>query len=43
MAISNGSSEYNVEQHKGMGLVNQIFKEENMRQLKGNLGIGEIN
>ncbi|XP_071563243.1 amidophosphoribosyltransferase isoform X1 [Temnothorax nylanderi] len=26
--------------HKGMGLINNIFNDENMRKLKGNLGIG---
>lgn len=26
--------------HKGMGMINNIFNDENMRKLKGNLGIG---
>ena len=25
-----------------MGLVNEVFKEENLRELKGNLGVGHV-
>ena len=32
----------NIESHKGMGLVGEVFKEEDLRRLKGNLGIGHV-
>ena len=32
----------NMHVHRGMGLVNEVFKEENLRELKGNLGIGHV-
>ncbi len=32
----------NVYEHKGMGLVSQVFKEENMQRLPGNLAIGHV-
>ena len=39
---STGDDKYKVHSHKGMGLVNQVFKEElTLAKLKGNLGLGE--
>ena len=32
----------NTESHKGMGLVGEVYKEEDLRRLKGNLGIGHV-
>lgn len=32
----------NIESHKGMGLVSEVFKEEDLQKLKGNLGIGHV-
>lgn len=34
-----GDNEFNIQ--KGMGLVSQIFKENQLLHLKGNLGIGQ--
>ena len=38
IATSDGTMAYS---HKGMGLVAQVFNEENLRPLKGHLGIGQ--
>ncbi|XP_049885568.1 amidophosphoribosyltransferase-like isoform X1 [Pectinophora gossypiella] len=38
ITTSEGKSAFNT--HKGMGLINNIFNDEAMRKLKGNLGIG---
>jgi len=38
IATSDGNMAYS---HKGMGLVAQVFNEENLRPLKGHLGIGQ--
>jgi len=44
IVTSFGQDVYQMAQHKGMGLVGQVFKEENiLKPLKGNLGIGEYN
>ncbi len=32
----------NIASHKGMGLVSEVFKEENLHSLHGNLGIGHV-
>ena len=32
----------NVDVHKGMGLVNEVFKENTLSSLKGNLGVGHV-
>lgn len=32
----------NMSVHKGMGLVHEVFKEDTLRNLKGNLGIGHV-
>src|SRR5699024_9558304 len=32
----------NIDSHKGMGLVSEVFKEENLHSLHGNLGIGHV-
>lgn len=32
----------NMNAHKGMGLVNEVFKEETLNNLHGNLGIGHV-
>ncbi|MBQ2744407.1 MAG: amidophosphoribosyltransferase [Lachnospiraceae bacterium] len=32
----------NVDVYKGMGLVNEVFKESNLSSLKGNLGVGHV-
>ncbi len=32
----------NMETKKGMGLVNEVFKEKTLKELKGNLGIGHV-
>lgn len=32
----------NVDVHKGMGLVNEVFKESTINSLKGNLGVGHV-
>lgn len=32
----------NMDVHKGMGLVNEVFKEDVLKNLKGNLGIGHV-
>lgn len=32
----------NIESYKGMGLVSEVFKEENLSKLHGNLGIGHV-
>lgn len=32
----------NIDSHKGMGLVGEVFKEEDLHRLKGNLGIGHV-
>ncbi len=31
-----------VSSHKGMGLVNEVFAEENLNQLRGNIGVGHV-
>ncbi len=38
---SQGHDAYSFAQHKGMGLVSQVFKDEEIRKLKGNLAIGK--
>lgn len=40
VATSEGHNNFHV--HKGMGLVRNVFNNENMARLKGNLGIGHI-
>ncbi|KAG7303869.1 hypothetical protein JYU34_010771 [Plutella xylostella] len=40
IVTSEGKSARTFNQHKGMGLINNIFNDEAMRKLKGNLGIG---
>lgn len=35
-------SKGNIDCHKGMGLVGEVFKEENLQRLTGNLGIGHV-
>ena len=40
LVTSYGDDAYQVSQYKGMGLVNQVFKEEHLVKLKGNVGIG---
>ena len=42
IVTSTGSDAYSFFQHKGMGLVSQIFKEDVLPKLKGNLGIGKL-
>lgn len=37
-----GGSKGNINAHKGMGLVNEVFKEEILDGLHGNLGIGHV-
>ena len=32
----------NMNVHKGMGLVQEVFKEHTLQELKGNLGIGHV-
>lgn len=32
----------NIRVHRGMGLVSEVFKEETLRDLKGNLGVGHV-
>lgn len=32
----------NMNAHKGMGLVNEVFKEETLNNLHGNLGVGHV-
>lgn len=32
----------NIQIHKGMGLVQEVFKEQTLKELKGNLGIGHV-
>lgn len=39
LAVMNGP---NLSYHRGMGLVSEIFEEENIRSLKGNIGIGHV-
>ncbi|XP_068628732.1 amidophosphoribosyltransferase-like isoform X3 [Battus philenor] len=40
IVTSEGKSARTFNSHKGMGLINNIFNDEAMRKLKGNLGIG---
>jgi hypothetical protein len=40
IVTSEGTSARTFNSHKGMGLINNIFNDEAMRKLKGNLGIG---
>jgi amidophosphoribosyltransferase len=37
---SDGDDSKNFYVHKGMGMINNIFTDENIKKLKGNLGIG---
>ncbi|MCD8021026.1 MAG: amidophosphoribosyltransferase [Clostridiales bacterium] len=32
----------NIQVHKGMGLVNEVFRDENLEKLKGNIGVGHV-
>lgn len=32
----------NIQMHKGMGLVNEVFQEEDLEKLKGNIGVGHV-
>jgi len=40
ICTSLGKSSKNFSVHKGMGMINNIFNDEAIRKLKGNLGIG---
>uniref|UniRef100_A0A0A9WRJ6 Amidophosphoribosyltransferase n=1 Tax=Lygus hesperus TaxID=30085 RepID=A0A0A9WRJ6_LYGHE len=40
IVTSEGTSETHLNVKKGMGMINTIFNDENMKKLKGNLGIG---
>lgn len=40
IVTSEGKCTKHFNYHKGMGMINNIFNEESMRKLKGNLGIG---
>lgn len=40
IVTSEGNSSKNFYIHKGMGMINNIFTDENIKKLKGNLGIG---
>ncbi|KPJ21113.1 Amidophosphoribosyltransferase [Papilio machaon] len=40
IVTSEGKSARTFNSHKGMGLINNIFNDEAMKKLKGNLGIG---
>ncbi|MBQ9199001.1 MAG: amidophosphoribosyltransferase [Lachnospiraceae bacterium] len=43
MAVYNtGGPMWNVSQHKGMGLVNEVFHNDNLDKLIGNLGVGHV-
>ena len=43
MAVCNtGGPMWNVSQHKGMGLVNEVFHNDNLDKLIGNLGVGHV-
>ena len=43
IAVSNTKGpKGNIDSHKGMGLVSEVFKEENLHSLHGNLGIGHV-
>jgi glutamine phosphoribosylpyrophosphate amidotransferase len=40
IVTSDGDDSKNFYVHKGMGMINNIFTDENIKKLKGNLGIG---
>ena len=42
IVTGHGDSKYKLAQHKGMGLVGQIFTDTQLHKLKGSLGIGNI-
>ncbi len=43
IAVSDtGGPKNNINTHKGMGLVNEVFDEENLGKLKGNIGVGHV-
>ncbi len=43
IAVSNTfGPKNNINTHKGMGLVNEVFNEENIGGLKGNIGVGHV-
>ncbi len=43
IAVSNTQGpRNNINTHKGMGLVNEVFDEENLERLKGNIGVGHV-
>ena len=42
IVTSSGSDAYSFKQYKGMGLVSQVFKDDILASLKGNLGIGRL-
>ena len=43
IVLSEGTDPFKFNQHKGMGLVSQVFKDDHVfRKLRGNLGIGRL-
>lgn len=40
IATSDGKSSKKFNVHKGMGMINNLFTDESIKRLKGNLGIG---
>jgi amidophosphoribosyltransferase len=42
IVTSYGYDAYQMMQYKGMGLVGQVFKEDHLVKLKGNIGIGNV-
>ena len=42
IAVTDTFGERKVHSRKGLGLVNEVFDEENLNELKGNLGVGHV-
>lgn len=40
IATSDGKSSKKINVHKGMGMINNLFNDDSIKRLKGNLGIG---
>ena len=42
IAVSDTSGPRKVDLYKGMGLVNEVFDQEKIQSLKGNIGVGHV-
>ena len=42
IAVTDTYGERKVHSKKGLGLVNEVFDEESLQELKGNLGVGHV-